>query len=298
MNSKLSILSNLAFWQSRTWSEATDSIYGPDQSGEEYSPLLTAWKLFSRRGAYDVVLTMGARESLAYGLLCACLFRPSLQIMTEVFIDDVAHRGWVWRLKTRLYQWVAARSIGILTNSSMEVETMSGRYGMDVSRFRYIPLHTNIHEPEWTDGNEGYIFSAGRTLRDYTCLIEAIEALQIPVHIVCGVEDLKEMAIPDHVTLHREIDRKAYLDLLKGSTLVALPLKATERSTGQVVMLEAMALGKPVITTVAPGTSDYIQDGRNGRLLQAGDSQALREAIEHWLAHPDDGGRLRPAGFG
>jgi glycosyltransferase involved in cell wall biosynthesis len=287
MQSKLHIITNMAFWQSPTWTEATTSIYRPDQTGEEFSPWQTARKLFARRKDFEVVHTMGARESLAYGLLCAVFGLDSKQIMTEVFIDDSSRHGLGWQLKTHLYRWVAGRSLGVITNSSREIDTMSARYRLPTSHFHFLPLNTNIERPEWTDQNEGYIFSAGRTLRDYPCLLEAVRDLAVPVHIVCGSEDLTAVHIPDQITLHREIDRTTYLDLLKGSAFVALPLLQTERSTGQVVLLEAMALGKPVITSTAPGTSDYLQDGIHGRLLPAGDVSALREAIRDWLEHPE-----------
>ena len=288
MKPKLTILSNLAFWQSPLWTEATDSIYTEDQSGEEYSPWVSAWKLFLRKKNYDVIMTMGARESLAYGLLCICQFQRSRQVLTEVFIDDVENPGLIWKIKTGLYKLVAARSMGILTNSSTELETMSRRYQLPLSHFRYIPLNTTIANPEWINRNEGYIFSGGRTLRDYPGLIEAVRGLDTPVHIVCGVDDLEGIDIPIHVTLHREIDRNTYLDLLHGAAIVALPLKPTERSTGQVVMLEAMASGKPVITSRAPGTIDYIEDGVHGRLIEPEDVDGLREAISTWLANPSE----------
>lgn len=287
MTPKLQIITNMAFWQSPTWVQATTSIYAPNQTGEEFSPWQTARKLYARRKDFDIVHTMGARESLAYGVLCALLGTDSKQIMTEVFIDDAARRGLAWRIKTRLYRWVAARSRGVITNSSHEIQTMSARYRLPVSHFHFLPLNTNIDPPKAANQNKGYIFSAGRTLRDYPTLLEAVREVDVPVQIVCGQDDLNERDIPANVTLHREIDRNAYLDLLKGAAMVTLPLLETERSTGQVVMLEAMALGKPVITSIAPGTSDYLQDGVEGRLLPCGDSQALRKAILQWIEHPD-----------
>lgn len=287
MEPKIQIITNMAFWQSPAWTEAVTSIYHPGQTGEEFSPWQTARILFARRRHFDVVHTMGARESLAYGLLCAVCRQDSKQVMTEVFIDDSPTQGIIWNIKTRLYRWVAARSLGVITNSSREIETMSARYRLPASHFHFLPLNTNIHTPAWTERNEGYIFSAGRTLRDYPCLLEAVQTLTVPVHIVCGTDDLRDCDIPDHVTLHREIDRSGYLDLLKGSAMVVLPLLPTERSTGQVVMLEAMALGKPVITSAAPGTTDYLQDGSEGHLLPSGNAVALREAIQDWLDHPE-----------
>ena len=57
-------------------------------------------------------------------------------------------------------------------------------------------------------------------------------------------------------------------------------------STGQVVILEAMALGKPVIATETVGTPDYIENGITGILVPPWDQGALRKAICNLIRRP------------
>lgn len=52
-------------------------------------------------------------------------------------------------------------------------------------------------------------------------------------------------------------------------------------------VLEAMAVGRPVITTTARGCRDTVVDGVNGRLVPVGDSEALSEAMRTMLMRPD-----------
>ncbi|HEX2533720.1 MAG TPA: glycosyltransferase family 4 protein, partial [Chitinophagaceae bacterium] len=52
-----------------------------------------------------------------------------------------------------------------------------------------------------------------------------------------------------------------------------------------VSVLEAMAAGKPVISTYAGGIPDIVHDGRNGRLFPAGDRDALREILTELIAN-------------
>lgn len=52
-----------------------------------------------------------------------------------------------------------------------------------------------------------------------------------------------------------------------------------EESFGNVA-LEAMACGKPVIASRASGFAEIVRDGENGLLVNVGDVQALREALE------------------
>jgi glycosyltransferase involved in cell wall biosynthesis len=52
------------------------------------------------------------------------------------------------------------------------------------------------------------------------------------------------------------------------------------------VVLEAMALGRPVVATATAGIPDIVRDGVDGLLVPAGDVDALRAAIEGLLRDP------------
>lgn len=58
------------------------------------------------------------------------------------------------------------------------------------------------------------------------------------------------------------------------------------------VLIESLALGKPVIATATGGAPEVIEDGKNGLLVPSGDRDALREAIVHVLATPKHGALL------
>lgn len=271
----------MAFWQSETWIAVVDSLY--DTSVKADPQFMSWWHealaLWRRACNYDVVVTMGVRESMAYGLLCALTGRRSKQIMCEVFIDAPSPSP-IWHLKNAIYRYVAHRAVGLLANSSKEIGTMAQRYRMDSSRIRYVPLNTNIANPKMESADDGFLLSAGRTLRDYATLIAAIRRLpNVPTSVICGRHDVQGLEIPSHVTVLHEIPREDYLKKLRRCRLVALPLLNTERATGQVVLLEAMAMGKPVITTRSPGTVDTIEHEKNGILIEPGDAEALAHKI-------------------
>ncbi|MBI4577502.1 MAG: glycosyltransferase [Planctomycetes bacterium] len=52
------------------------------------------------------------------------------------------------------------------------------------------------------------------------------------------------------------------------------------------VALEARAAGRPVVATDVGGVSEVVEDGRNGRLVPAGDAAALARALTEVLADP------------
>jgi glycosyltransferase involved in cell wall biosynthesis len=51
-------------------------------------------------------------------------------------------------------------------------------------------------------------------------------------------------------------------------------------------VLEAMAMGRPVITTDAPGCRETVVDGLNGFLVPVKNSEALAEAMEKFIKNP------------
>ncbi len=55
-----------------------------------------------------------------------------------------------------------------------------------------------------------------------------------------------------------------------------------------VSVLESMSMGRPVITTDAPGCRETVRHGENGLMVPVADVEALVEALEHFIRHPGD----------
>ena len=251
------------------------------------SPLLVAWKLYRRRRAYKLVITGDHRVGFFYALLCR--LSPSLRIphlQIDFLLDDPRHSP-CWSLKRRLLRYVLSRMDCILVYSHKEAQTYASLLRMRPEKFRVIPYHTNILNPRLVRAEKGYLFSAGRSGRDYRTLFEALRGIDARLVLVCDRRNLEGLQVPANVELHCEVPYEKYLELLEGARIVIIPLKPEIRSLGQVVMLEAMALGKPVIATYSVSVIEYMRDGENGFLLDGGDAEALREKIVCLLQQPE-----------
>ncbi len=62
------------------------------------------------------------------------------------------------------------------------------------------------------------------------------------------------------------------------------------------VVLEAMRMGKPVVATAAPGTTEVVADGRTGLLVPTHSPKALAQAIRTVIDDPELARRLGEAG--
>ena len=76
------------------------------------------------------------------------------------------------------------------------------------------------------------------------------------------------------------------------SDLLVLPSTTMGEAFG-VVLLEAMACGKPVIASNLPGVRSVVDDGRDGLLVRPGDVEDLAEKVQRLLA---DGSARREMG--
>ena len=52
-------------------------------------------------------------------------------------------------------------------------------------------------------------------------------------------------------------------------------------------ILEAMAMGQPIVTTDAPGCRETVRDGDNGFLVPVRDVDSLAQAMERFILHPE-----------
>jgi len=82
--------------------------------------------------------------------------------------------------------------------------------------------------------------------------------------------------------------------ILVASDVIAVP--STCQEGGPMVILEAMAMEKPVVASRIGGIPDMVQDGHTGLLVPPGDSLALAEAIEHLLGDGELARRMGAAG--
>lgn len=208
---------------------------------------------------------------------------PSL-IILELMLDQERSSVW-WKLKREVQSISLSETDLLFVSSRNEIEVYSKRLRKAPSHIKYLPFHTNIVEPKKTAGG-AYLLSAGRSGRDYATLAAAIRDLNTEVVVVSDADSVRGIQFPPNVKLYINITHKKYIDLMKGCRIAIVPLKPVICSTGQVVILEAMALGKPVIASDVVGTRDYIQSGINGILVPPGDSAGLRSAIGRLLNEP------------
>ncbi len=164
-------------------------------------------------------------------------------------------------------------------------------FGLPPSRFRYVPFKINGYETilKTLSRDEGYIFTGGRSRRDFATLFAAVGKLGYPVKVLTGREadllphgsSLDGLTVPANVEiLHEDATMEYFVQLLAGARLVVIPLLRDSRTQAGIgVYLQAMAAGKCLIVSAGLGVSDVIAEDQ-AIIVPAGDAAALRAAIQ------------------
>lgn len=162
-------------------------------------------------------------------------------------------------------------------------------------RSRYPGLRRNPRLVRWpapqlavgtSDG--GYFYSAGWAHRDWQTLAEAL-ALNDCLAIVAPGR-AHPVEFPSSVqVLHSMPDPAAGRELAANARGVVVLLKDGSASAGPLVLLDAMAMGKPVVVNRANGNVDYVDHQRTGLVVEVGDAEGLAET----LTMLDQDGELR-----
>lgn len=119
----------------------------------------------------------------------------------------------------------------------------------------------------------------------------------VPCRLVGWIDDNPDAIAERELaawTAHGQIEYLGQMDDVRPAIAdAAVYVLPSYREGTPRTVLEAMAMGRPVITTDAPGCRETVTPGKNGLLVPVKDAKALAEAMEWFILHPD-----RVAGMG
>ncbi len=269
------------------------------------TPAAQVLEAFLRRSRYTHVVARADRLGLPLALLHK-LFRSRRRI--------VLVSVWLSRPKKAVF----LHPLRAHTHLSAIVNYGSAQMAIAEQRLKVPPAKLH-HAPQPVDERFWYpqdevvadsICAVGSEARDYATLLEAVRSVDVRVEIAVGStvfqsgdegSDLgavlrRVAAAPSNVTVRQQLAHLELRKLYARSRFVVVPLQDVEFDAGVTCIAEAMAMGKAVIVTHSRGQVDLVRGGESGIYVPPSDPRAMRGAIEHLLANPDEAERMGRAG--
>lgn len=165
----------------------------------------------------------------------------------------------------------------LIVFSENEIEYYANIFNLKEDKFIFLPLSmaTLPEQPVITEmQSRRYVLSVGRSNRNYEFLIDALNNEKYEVEIICDV--LKKKSLPKNIHIHNDIFYSDMLKWMYNCYCVVIPLKDLNISSGQLVLLQAMQMKKPIIITNSKGVQNYIINEYNGLVINNAKDELLK----------------------
>ncbi|MBI2309883.1 glycosyltransferase family 4 protein [Candidatus Collierbacteria bacterium] len=207
----------------------------------------------------------------------------------------------------RLHQWLWSGVDQIITHAPVDQEKLV-RLGLG-DRGVTIPVgsdgdfwHTSGLPRRYAPRNDGQtlVVSVGADRdRDYqTLFLAASQLKQLKFLVCCGQKSVESLEIPENVEVRINVSALETREILSKAGMVVLPLQETFRASGQLALLDAMLMEKPMIVSKTRGVVEAygLVNMNQVVLVPPGDVKSLAQAIEQLKSNKNLRCRLGVAG--
>ncbi|MFC1628381.1 glycosyltransferase [Gemmatimonadota bacterium] len=234
----------------------------------------------------DTLITWQVFVGVIVGLLIR-IFKLRRKLIILSFIYKPRKNWLVNRLRFLITRMGLRAASKVVCYSSSEERAYSQLFSLPDTEFCFVPLgKTFVAEVSASLlADDATLFAAGQSNRDYQTLLDAMANVDAKLTIATT----NQVIVPDYLADRINVEPLEGVDFrmrMATSSLVILPLEDTGYSSGQIVLINAMAQSRCVIMTQSTWSSDYVIHGRDVWLVPPKDSNALAEAIRALLNDP------------
>lgn len=210
-----------------------------------------------------------------------------------VFCTGLMHPRNREGFRGKLWRWLLPCAEAVVSQTSMELETTWQAFGLRQDRQFYMPMlvDVNTFTPTGRKPQGDYVLAAGTNQgRDYPTLLQALPPGEklIIVTDPYNAEIVERHRSPGvDVQVLQAIPITELKALYENAKAVVNPLVETPYCSGHTVLLENMALGRPVLISSVGGMRDYFDDGVTAIGVKPNDVDDLRQKLTAYLNDPE-----------
>lgn len=239
----------------------TSSALGPELQ-ERFLHFYPAQSLVALRALraqhYDALLCHGAQA--AVGILGAARAMGLTLPPTVVFDVGCLNGGRPERrLQFSLTRWALERADAVIWHATASLRFCTTACPTLAAKGHFVPIGVSSAEfdDKSPEGDPPYAICVGSANRDWSTLLEAFRLLpRVSLLLVGGSGPIKSW--PRNVRVLPRLPFREYAALVRRARLCILPLAESPASYGQMTLLQAFALGRPVIAADVGPIGDYL----------------------------------------
>ena len=274
---------------------------------KKWGKLITYYPAFMRSGLralvrtrktpYDLVVAWGGQNGFPYALLRSMVGQthPPLIILCFNLQGVLSHFLGLARFGMRTVSRV-------VVFTPFEVEQYRRTLSLAPEKISYCPLGwfdpmrwyvpREIHKSDALDQNGKFIFTSGRSYRDYETLARAVDGTEVRVKVSSRPFNLAGFHLPNNMQSMGWLDYRVAQDYIYESSFYVVPLQTINFAGGDSSLLQAMSFGKAAVATRAPSTETYLEHGQTGLLVEPGNAEDMRQAILYLWRNPEEAIRM------
>lgn len=225
-------------------------------------------------------------------LLAQWFMAKPVPIILLGFIYTPRESRLLGEIRRLYYRILLSKTVGVICYSKFESRTLPNFFGLKNTIFQPILFGGNHNLPKdlqlKSKRDSLYLVSAGRSGRDYQLLCNAVKDLPVQLRIICDSNHaLKSLVCPSNVSILRHCYGSEYVQEIASSDIVVIPLKDEGTSSGQMVLLDAIALGKLVIITKTATTVEYGEHMKTCYFVEPNSVAAIQSALQQCISQPE-----------
>ena len=195
----------------------------------------------------------------------------------------------------RLARWALRRVDHWFVIRTGDADILARHVGAAKASFIPFPVQALPSELLGSPPTSGVVYAGGSAHRDWATLVEASRLAKVPTLISTNavVPVRPDDAFVRIIPLTSPSEGRRHL---ADAVAVCVPLEDTDLPCGPLVILDALAAGKPVVTTAVNGSRDYVEDGVTALVVPPRDATAMAAALVAVTEDVDLRRRLGEAG--
>lgn len=240
------------------------------------------WSLFINRRNIDNIIANQQFYGIVFAFFCSQFHvKKCTNNIVVSFIYNKKHG-----FAGKIYEKFIRKSVNskyvdkLIVHSESEIQYYSELLEIATSKIQFCPLGITDDSREYDirEANapeDTYVLGVGNSNRDFAFLKNALIGEKYDVRIF---SDSLEPYTAENVFIKKGIPVPEYYSQLANCFCSVVPIDNPNFSTGQLIMLQSYAFGKPVIITKSNVNNEYIGDG-NAIVINK-DAGELKKAIE------------------